>query len=164
MRRCPRCTSCASASSARSAKRSGAGVAVDPAQQGAQTRSQLAQRERLDEVVVGAGVEALDAIVDRVARGEHEHRGAVAGLAHAPADLEAVEPGHAHVEDHGVGRRGGQPVECRSAICREVHVVAFERKRPLERGPDGRLVVDDQDPHFWSIGGSGGFRACIGGD
>ena len=164
MRRAPRCTSCASASSARSAKRSGAGAAVDAAQQGAQPRAQLAQREGLDQVVVGAGVEALDAVVDRVARGEHEHRGAVAGLAHAPADLEAVDAGHAHVEDDGVGRRGGQAVERRGAICGELHVVALERKRPLERGPHGRLVVDDQDPHFRSIGGCGGFRACIAGD
>ena len=34
------------------------------AQQRAHAREQLAQRERLDEVVVGAGVEAGDAVVD----------------------------------------------------------------------------------------------------
>ena len=36
------------------------------AQQRAHAREQLAQRERLDEVVVGAGVEAGDAVVDLV--------------------------------------------------------------------------------------------------
>ena len=142
----------------------GADVAVDPAQQGAQPRPQLAQREGLDQVVVGAGVEALDAVVDRVACGEHEHRGAVAGLTHAPTHLEAVDPGHAHVEDHGVGRRGGQAVECRCAICGKIHVVAVERKRPLQGGPDSRLVIDDEDSHFRGIERRGGFRVCIAGD
>ena len=53
-------------------------VASAPAQQRAHARHQLAQRERLDEVVVGAGVEAGDAVVDRVARGQHQDRAAVA--------------------------------------------------------------------------------------
>ena len=140
------------------------GAAVDAPQQGAQPRPQLAQREGLDQVVVRAGVEALDTVVDRVARGEHQHRGAVAGLAHAPADLEAVEAGHADVEHDGVGRRRGQPVERLGAICGQLDVIAFERKCALQRGAHGRLVVDNQDPHFRSISPSGGFRACLGGD
>jgi hypothetical protein len=107
---------------------------VDAAQQGAQPRLQLAQRERLDQVVVGAGVEALDAVVDGVARGEHEHRRAVAGLAHAPADLEAVDAGHADVEHHGVGRRDGQRSSAAAPSAASVDVVALERKCPLERG------------------------------
>src|SRR4051794_25413599 len=41
------------------------------AQQRAQARQQLLALERLDEVVVGADVEALDARLERVARGEH---------------------------------------------------------------------------------------------
>jgi len=45
---------------------------------------QLLQREGLDEVVVGAGVEAGDAVGHGIARGEHEHRRLVAVGAHAP--------------------------------------------------------------------------------
>ena len=56
-------------------------------QQRAYAREQLAQCERLDEVVVGAGVEAGDAVVDLLARGEHQHRRAVAARAQAPAHL-----------------------------------------------------------------------------
>ena len=41
-------------------------LGLQPAQQGAQTRQQLAQRERLDEIVVGAGIQPVDAIDDRV--------------------------------------------------------------------------------------------------
>ena len=69
------------------------------AQQRAHPRQQLAQRERLDEVVVGAGVQAGDAVVDLAARGEHQHRRAVAALAQAPAHLQAVDAGHRDVED-----------------------------------------------------------------
>ena len=46
------------------------------AEQRAQPREQLVERERLDEVVVGAGVEPGHAVGDLVARGEHEDRGA----------------------------------------------------------------------------------------
>ena len=44
-------------------------------QQRPQPRLQLAHVEGLHEVVVGARVEAVDAVVDRVARGEHQDRG-----------------------------------------------------------------------------------------
>jgi len=42
--------------------------------------------------------------VDRVARGEDEHRRIVARGAHAAAHREAVEVGQAEVEDERVGR------------------------------------------------------------
>ena len=44
------------------------GGAVDAAQQRAQARLQLAQREGLDEVVVGARLQPGDAVVDPLAR------------------------------------------------------------------------------------------------
>ena len=72
------------------------------AQQRAQAGEQLLALERLDEVVVGAGVEALDAAVERVAGGEHEDRHVAVG-AQAPGDLDAVELGQAEVEDDQVG-------------------------------------------------------------
>ena len=49
------------------------------AEQRAQPRQQLAECERLDEVVVRAGVESGDAVRHRLARGEHEDRRGVAG-------------------------------------------------------------------------------------
>ncbi len=61
--------------------------------------------EGLDQVVVGPRVQAVDPVGHGVARGEHQHRHPVARGAQAPAHLEAVEVGHAHVEHHGVGQR-----------------------------------------------------------
>ena len=75
-----------------------------PAQQRAQARIELLERERLDEVVVGPGVEPCDPVVDLVAGGEHQHRNAVTGPAKGAADIEAVEPWHQDVEDDRSGR------------------------------------------------------------
>ena len=147
MRRSPRHTSREAGSSARSAKRRRCAGRLDAPQQRAQAREQLAQREGLDQVVVGAGIEAGHAVVDRVARGEHQDRRAVAGLAHAPADLEAVDVRHGDVEDDGVELLGGETVERLAAVLGERHVVALERQRALHRRAQRRLVIDHQDSH-----------------
>ena len=49
-----------------------------PAQQRAEAGQQLVRGERLDEVVVGAGVESGHPVGDRVAGGQHQDRGTVA--------------------------------------------------------------------------------------
>src|SRR5262249_18515625 len=61
------------------------------AQQGAQAREQLLALERLDEVVVSAGVESRHAVPGPVACREHEDRD-VAGVTQPAADLDPVEP------------------------------------------------------------------------
>src|SRR3954451_24957953 len=70
-----------------------------PPQQRAHAREQLLSLERLDEVVVGADVEALDARVECVARGEDEDRRVVLVVAQALRDVDPVEAGEAEVED-----------------------------------------------------------------
>ena len=87
-----------------------------------------------------ADVEALDPVVDRVARGQHQDRGPVARLAHPATDLEAVELGHPDIEDHRVGRRFRERVERLLAVTRELDVVAVESQGTLECPLDGRLV------------------------
>jgi hypothetical protein len=72
-------------------------------QQCAQPRDQLLARKGLDEVIVGTRLEAGDALADLRGSGEHQHGCVVAGRAHPPADLQAVEPWHEHVEDDRVG-------------------------------------------------------------
>jgi CRP/FNR family transcriptional regulator, cyclic AMP receptor protein len=109
---------------------------------------QLAQRERLDQIVVCAGVQTLDAIVDRVTRGEHQHGGAIARRAHAPAHLEPVHTGHCDVEDDCVGRRLHHAIERLDTVGGEVDLVALEGQRPFQGHAHRRLVVDDKDPHF----------------
>ena len=62
---------------------------------------QLREGERLDEVVIGAELEPLDAVVDLVARAEEKHRRLplpADALQHRPA----VDPGQHHVEQDQV--------------------------------------------------------------
>ena len=121
--------------------------AAGAAQQRSQPRAELLERERLDQVVVGAGVEALHAVRDGVAGGEHQHRRAVAGRPQAPADLEPVGLGHQDVEDDRVRRLVGERVERLAAVGGELHAVAVHPQRAIERVADGGLVVDHEDSH-----------------
>ncbi len=73
-----------------------------PPQQGTQVRQQFLEAERLGQIVVGAEVEALDAVLDRVARAEDHHRFVEAGLAPFAQQVEPVAVGQAQVEHDGV--------------------------------------------------------------
>ena len=92
--------------------------ALAPAQDGAQPRQQLARLERLGQVVVGAQLEADDAVHGVAARGQHQDRRLRAG-AHAPADLEAVDIGQHQIEHQRV--EGLAPVQRRVPGCRCRH-------------------------------------------
>ncbi len=70
---------------------------LDAAQDRLDARGELARRERLRDVVVGAELEAGDAVGLLVARGQHQDRH-LRVRAHLPADLEAVDPRQADVE------------------------------------------------------------------
>ena len=85
-----------------------------PARQGADAREQLLEGERLHQVVVRPGLEPLDAVGHRVARGEHEDRRGHGPAAQQPAQLEPVHAAPEHdVEDDdvevAVGRRRAPP-------------------------------------------------------
>ena len=123
-----------------------------PPQQRAQPRPQLAQRERLDEVVVGAGVEPVDAVVDRVARGQHQHRRAVAGRAQPAADLEPVEPRHRDVEHDRVDRRrrerrapGGRPRRARPSSLSSVRALFSDGELRALSSTTRTRIADCQD-------------------
>ena len=68
----------------------------------ADARDELGERERLDEVVVGARVERGDARLDGIARGEHEHRHVDARAAQLLEHVEAVAIRQAEIEDHQI--------------------------------------------------------------
>ena len=78
------------------------------AQDGADPRDHLGGAERLDDVVVGAELEADDLVHLGPARGQHHdrHVGAATQLA---ADVAAVAVGKRQVEHHQVGLARGRP-------------------------------------------------------
>jgi hypothetical protein len=104
---------------------------------------QLAEAERLDDVVVRTQLEADDA-VDLLALGrDHDDRHVGAGTELA-ADGEAVHVGKAEVEQHEVGAGRLQ----RGATGRgALDVEPFASQPVGERLGDRVLVLDDQDLH-----------------
>jgi hypothetical protein len=118
-----------------------------PPRQSAQPGEELRERERLREVVVGAGVQPRDAVLDRVAGGQHQDRGPGPGLAELAADLEAVPPGEEDVEDDRVvlGRlRHPDGVVAGGGDVRAVALVG--EPAADQRGHLG-LVLHDQHAH-----------------
>ncbi len=110
-------------------------------------RLQLRQVERLGEVVVRADVESLDAVFERVARGEHHHRDARTAPAQAPQDLEPVELGQAEIENHEVVVLRGQHVVRLVAVPRAVHRVVGRAQRARQAIGQDRIVFDYEDAH-----------------
>ena len=112
-----------------------------------QAREELRERERLREVVVRARVEPGDAILDAVARGQHQHRRPDALLANPPADLDPVEPGQHQVEDDRVVLGRGRHPHRVVAGPRDVDGVALLDEASPQEGRHLELVLDDQDAH-----------------
>ena len=112
------------------------------AQQGTQPCQQLLKRKRFHQVVVGACVEAGDAVGHGVPCREHEDRSVVSLRAELPADFEAIDVGHHDVEDQRIGLPT-HLVECVCAVpCRE-HVVALQLQSTFDGIPDARIIVDN---------------------
>ena len=114
-------------------------------QQRAHAREQLRIRERLDQVVVGAGIETTHP-VGRAATGGQHQNGQAAVRAQLPAHLQPVDAGHHQVEHHQVGPVYPGSIERRRPAEGDIDVVAFRTEDALDGGGDHRVVVHDQDP------------------
>jgi len=108
---------------------------------------QLIETERFGQIVVRAGVEAAHAVVETVARGEHEHRHRGALRAQASADFHPVDAGDHHVEDHRVVLVVVQVLERGAAVCRAVDRVAVLAQSAREHGGEAGVVFHDEEAH-----------------
>src|SRR3954452_6979249 len=113
-------------------------------EQRAHACEQLLAFERLDEVVVGADVQALHARLQCVACGEHQDRRVVPVVAQATGDIEAVQPRQAEVEDDDVGQEGVGLVEAAHPIGGELDLIALQAQRALQDLGDLLVVFDDE--------------------
>src|SRR4051794_24935940 len=112
-----------------------------------QPRQQLAEVERLDQVVVRAGVEPGDPVGHRVARGEHQDRGADLAVAQPPAGLEPVDARQVDVEDDRVVRRRlGHP---HGVLARrgDVGQQPLLREATAQQGCQAGLVLHQEHAH-----------------
>ena len=143
-----RATSCVAGSTTRSPTSQAHGpLRGRAAHERAQPRQQLAEVERLGQVVVGADVEAADAVADLAARGEHEDRRPAVALAQRAADLEAVAAREHHVEDDGVVLPHRGLHERGVAVAGHVDRVALVAQPALDGPRQLRVVLDEQQPH-----------------
>ncbi len=120
-------------------------VAVRPPQEGLDAAHELAQPEGLGQVVVRPELEP-DHLVDLViAGGQHEDRHLGACRADTAEDLESIDPGQPHVQDHEVRRLVRGDLESLFAGARDRDLVALLLEGVLDPPRDGVLVLDDQD-------------------
>ena len=108
---------------------------------------QLLELERLDHVVVGAGVEAEHALGHLVARGEHEDGHGRAAAADLPAHLDAVEIGDHPIEQHQIVAAGARLHHRVGAAGATIDRVALLGEHALEEASQPGVVFDQQHSH-----------------
>ena len=121
----------------------------------AQARQHLAEVERLHEVVVRAGVEAADAVLHVVARGQHQDRHPLLVAAQLTADREPVLAGEHHVEDDGVVVVGARLRERLVAGHGEIDGIPLALKPALQCPQELRIVLYNKQSHpvpIYSLG------------
>ena len=108
---------------------------------------QLDDRERLCQVIVSARLQALDPLLDRLTRRQHQDRDAALAT-YRTTGGQAVEVGHQDVEDNEVWPLRSVLVEDRQrfdAVFGEFDLEAFELERPADRTTQRVVVVDDEN-------------------
>ena len=134
------------------------------AQHGADAGGDLTGAEGLDDVVVGAELQADHAVGLVAARGQHDDR----HLRLAPdlaADVVAGAVGEHQVEEDEVGAHARGRVERVRGSAGDLEVEALAGEGLGERLRDGRLVLDEEDRspagcHVHIVGGHRGAR-CL---
>ena len=124
-----------------------------PPQQRPHPGDELADAERLGQVVVGAALETDDGVGLLAAGGQHQHRGVDVGPA-APQRLahgDAVHAGQHQVEHHQVEAGRGQPGEGLAAVAHVHRLQPFEAEVQPDQLTDVRVVLDDQNMGHGSI-------------
>ncbi len=101
--------------------------------------------ERLGEVVVGAHLEADDAIDVVALGGEHDDRDVVARRAQAPADREAVLAREHEIEHDEVVAHALQLAIHRRGVGGRIDAEALFGEIALEEVAQPQVVVDHQD-------------------
>ncbi len=129
---------------------------TDAAQHGADACHQFDHGERLDDIVVGAGVEAADTVALFRARRQHDDR-QVAGIAlgtQAAADLDARHLGHHPVADQQVGHALADHHQRLVAVDRHADLVALLFKIVGQKRRQGVFVFGNNDVglHTRSVG------------
>ncbi|MNP20323.1 hypothetical protein D3C76_1128900 [compost metagenome] len=116
-------------------------------QQGAQGRQQHIRVHRVDQVGVGAGVEASDDVAGldrRCGHMNHREQGGNRLRAQFTNDVEATHVRQVDVEDQGVDRHAGDQLQAFAARAGLQHLIAVAFQAPAQGVACGDVVVDNQ--------------------
>ena len=122
-------------------------MAAEAAYDRTHARHQLAQLERLDQVVVGTEIEPGDTVVQAIAGREHQHGRAIALLSGAAQYFEARPPGQAEIQQHGSVIALRQCILREHAVADPVHGEAVLGQRLPQALTDHVVVFHEQDAH-----------------
>ncbi|MNC30387.1 hypothetical protein D3C75_786700 [compost metagenome] len=107
------------------------------------TRRQLRQGERFNQIVIGAGLEALQTVIQLIAGREHDHRRFAASiLAQALAQGVAIDAGQHDIEHDQIVVLGGRQVQARQTILSAIDGIAFEPQVIGQVGQDIAVVFN----------------------
>ncbi len=139
----------------------GAATGFGATEDGPHPDHELARRERLHQVVVGAGIEPRDAVDLVVTSGEHQDREVGVGP-HGPAHVEPVErTGQADVEHHEPRRPGPDQVQGPLALIGDRDPEAVLAEVQLDEGGDVGVVFHHHDGGRVSHGRSSRSHPCL---
>jgi hypothetical protein len=113
----------------------------------AHARLQLLHVERLHQIVVGAGVQPVDPIADRIARGQHQDRHAIAQPAQPTAHLQAIDPRQTDIEHDRVRHRLHDQLDRLLAVRGALHLIPRQRQHPAQRVAQRPIVVYHENSH-----------------
>ena len=115
-----------------------------PAKQRPHPGEQFLVSKGLDQVVVGAAVQALDAVGRAILGGQQQDRDIAFGP-EPSRNLEAVDARHHDVEDGEVGHALAGAGQRDLAVGRDFDLVTLVDQGATQRGRDLGIVVHDQD-------------------
>src|SRR5581483_10816430 len=122
-------------------------IVARAAGEGADAGEEFVQFKGFGKVVVSAGIEASDALVDFAAGGEEKDGSGVAAFAKLAQDAQAVATGEHDIENQTVVRRGGDGACDFVAMAADVGGKALGLEGLADEVGGFQLVFDDQDTH-----------------
>ncbi len=124
-----------------------------------QARFEFLQREGFDHVVVGAGIEAGELLVERIARGQHQHgRLAARFLTQLFAKLQTVHAGQCQIEHDRVEVVDDGEMQSGYAVSGEIDDMSFVFEIIADVGGDIAVVFNDKNSHRRRILADRSFR------
>src|SRR5471032_1225820 len=125
----------------------GYGVTRLAPQHRSNTGEQFADFEGLEQVIVCANIEAFDAGIEIIDRGEDQHRHRIATRARGAQQVDARHARQADIEQHDGVLGGAHGLASGQAVAHPVHGVVRVLQCTQQALPDLEIVFDQQDSH-----------------